>query len=392
MGTISEQAAILRQQWETDRRWTGIERTYSAEDVIRLRGSVAEEHTLAWLGAVRLWDLLHGPDVTRAVRGSQAMRMAAAEPRAAYLSGGRVARDGNLAGQTCPPGNPMPAMVRQVNRAMLRADSVACWERGDDVPAPRWPVPVVADAEAGSSGVLNAFDLVTAMIEAGAAGIHFEDRVPMEKADGQSGGAVLIPTARHVQTLNAARLAADVLDVPAIVIARTAATAGTVLASDADERDDELLTGEQTAEGFYRVRPDLYGCVTRGLAFAPYADLLWLEVSAPDLAEARAFAQIIHSRYPGKMLAYSCPSRDGADTAQFQEELAAMGYRFQLIAPAGSRTPAARQLEADIRYFDRVTQAITPERDIAALAVALESAHFVGDDQIDHHGRLVPAD
>jgi isocitrate/methylisocitrate lyase len=445
MGTISEQAAILRRRWEIDPRWAGIERTYSAEDVIRLRGSVVEEHTLARLGATRLWDLLRSQDAIRAlgaISGSQAVQMVEAGLQAIYLSGWQVAADGNLAAHTYPdqsmyPANPAPTMVRRINKALLRAGQIAWSEQGEEVPAQKWLAPVVADAEAGSGGALNVFELMTAMIEAGAAGVHFEDGLSSEKEKkgGHLSGKVLIPTGQHIKTLNAARLAADVLDVPAIVIARTAATAATLLTSDVDERDHEFLTGERTAEGFYRVRPGLYACMTRGLAFAPYADLLWMETSTPDLAEARAFAQIIHSQYPDKMLAYSwspsCnwrPRLDDADIAKFQKELAAMGYRFQLITPAGFRTlnqsvfesaygdarqgmsayvprqdakfageplgssAAGHRREAGTRYFDLVTQALAPEAETVALAASLEAAHFVGHDQVDHHGRLVPAD
>ncbi|HEX6452968.1 MAG TPA: isocitrate lyase [Trebonia sp.] len=443
MGTISEQAAILRRRWETDPRWAGIERTYFAEDVLRLRGSVVEEHTLARLGATRLWDLLHSQDAIcalGAISGSQAVQMVQAGLRAIYLSGWQVGADGNLAARACPdqelyPANPAPAMVRQINKALLDADRIAWSEQGGEAPAQKWLAPVVADAEAGSDGVLNAFELMMAMIEAGAAGVCFEDRLPSEKKGGYLSGKVLTPTGQHITTLNAARLAADVLGVPALVIARTAATAATMLTSDVDERDHEFLTGERTAEGFYGVRPGLYACVTRGLAFAPYADLLWMETSTPDLAEARAFAQIIHSQYPDKMLAYSCsPScnwrahLDDADIAKFEKELAAMGYRFQFTIPAGFRTltppvsgpahgdarqdvpayvprqdaefaggplgysAARHQRAAGTTYFDLVTQALATGAETAALAASLEPAHFVGHDLVDHHGRLVPAD
>ena len=402
MGTISEQAAILRRRWETDPRWAGIERTYSAGDVIRLRGSVAEENTLARLGATRLWDLMHSQETIRALGAtsdSQAVQMVNAGLQAIYLSG-RQAADGSLAAHTDPdqpryPADSAPTTVRRINRALLRAGQVAWSEQGKGVPAQKWLPPVVADAEAGSDGVLNAFELMTDMIEAGAAGVHFEDQLQLSpKKSGHFGGKVIIPTGQYIKTLNAARLAADVLGVPALVIARTAAIDATLLTSDVDERDREFLTGEQTAEGLHRVRPGLYACVTRGLAFAPYADLLWLETATPDLAEARAFAQIIHSQHPDKMLAYSCsPSCDwrahlaAADIAEFQKELATMGYRFQFIPPA-----VRHQYEPGTRYSALVTQALAPEAETAAEAAALEPAHFVGHDQVDHHGRLVPAD
>lgn len=424
MGTIREQAANLRQRWATDPRWAGIERTYSAEDVIRLRGSVVEECAPARLGAARLWDLLNSQDAVRALgaaSGSQAVRMVSAGLQAFYLSARHA------------PADPAPTTVRRINRALLREGPAVSPE---DASAQHWLAPVVSDAEAGCGEVLNAFELMTDMIEAGAAGVHFDDQLSGERKGGQLGGKVLIPTGQHIKALNAARLAADVLDVPALVIARTAAIEATLLTSDADERDHEFLTGEQTAEGLHRVRPGLYACVTRGLAFAPYADLLWLETGTPDLAAARAFAQIIHSQYPDKMLAYSCsPSCDWSehpdvDIEKFQKELAVLGYRFQFVTPAGfdvldqpvsgpasggvrqdvssfiprqeaecsggalgySATAGRRESEAGTGYHDLVTRALTPETLIATPAVPVETAHFVGHDQLDHHGRLVPAD
>ena len=355
MGAVSEHAALLRQEWDTDPRWAGIRRDHTAQDVMRLRGSLVEErrtveerHTVARRGANRLWELLHSEDAVRAlgaITGNQAVQMVKAGLQAVYLSGWQVAADGNLAAQTYPdqslyPVNSVPQMVRRVNNALLRADQIAWSERSADSCAPRqqWLAPIVADAEAGFGGVLNAFELMKSMIEAGAAGVHFEDQLSSEKKCGHLGGKVLIPTGQHIKTLSAARLAADVLDVPSLVIARTHADTASLLTSDVDERDHEFLTGERTAEGFHRVQPGLYACVTRGLAFAPYADLLWLETSSPDLAEARAFGDIIHSQHPDQMLAYNCsPSSsrraylDGVSTAKFQQELAAMGYRFQVI-------------------------------------------------------------
>src|ERR1700754_3313500 len=280
MDTISQQAANLRQQWETDPRWADIVRTYTAEDVIRLRGSITEEHTLARRGANRLWELLHTEDAVRAlgaITGNQAVQQVKAGLQAIYLSGWQVAADGNLAGQTYPdqslyPANSVPQMVRRINNALLRADQIAWSERSADSCAPRkqWLAPIVADAEAGFGGALNAFELMKAMIEAGAAGVHFEDQLSSEKKCGHLGGKVLIPTGQHIKTLTAARLAADVLDVPALLIARTGANAASWLSSDTDERDHEFLTGERAADGAHRVRPGLYACVTRGLAFAPY--------------------------------------------------------------------------------------------------------------------------
>ncbi len=429
METISQQAANLRESWETDQRWTQVRRDYSAQDVIRLRGSVVEEHTLARRGAKRLWELLRTEDAVRAlgaITGNQAVQMVKAGLQAIYLSGWQVAADGNLAGQTYPdqslyPANSVPQMVRRINNAMLRADQIAWSERSADSCAPKqqWLAPIVADAEAGFGGALNAFELMKAMIEAGAAGVHFEDQLSSEKKCGHLGGKVLIPTGQHIKTLTAARLAADVLDVPSLVIARTDAHAASLLTSDVDERDREFVTGDRTAEGFYRVRSGLDACVARGLAFAPYSDLLWMETSTPDLTEARAFADAIHSQYPDQMLAYNCsPSfnwrahLDDATIAKFQKELASMGYRFQFITLAGFHalnesmfelahgyarndmtayvklqeaefaleplgyTATKHQREAGTGYFDLVTQAIAPGAETVALAGSTEQAQF----------------
>jgi isocitrate lyase len=429
METISQQAANLQTQWETDQRWASIERTYSAQDVVRLRGSVVEEHTLARRGAMRLWELLHSEDAVRAlgaITGNQAVQQVKAGLQAIYLSGWQVAADGNLAGQTYPdqslyPANSVPQMVRRINNALLRADQIAWSERTVDSTAPRqqWLAPIVADAEAGFGGALNAFELMKAMIEAGAAGVHFEDQLSSEKKCGHLGGKVLIPTGQHIKTLNAARLAADVCDVPSLVIARTDAHAATLLTSDVDERDRQFVTGDRTAEGFYRVQAGLAPCVARGLAYAPYSDLLWMETSTPDLAEAREFAEAIKAQYPDQLLAYNCsPSfnwrahLDDATIAKFQKELAAMGYRFQFITLAGFHalnesmfslahgyahedmtayvrlqeaefaaeplgyTATRHQREAGTGYFDLVTQAIAPDAETTALAGSTEAAQF----------------
>ena len=303
MSAIGERAALLQHEWETGPRWAGITRDYSAQDVIRLRGSAAGEHGLARSGASRLWGLLRSQDPVRALgaaAGDQAVQAARAGVQAIYLPGWQPG-DGNLAGHADPGQSLAPVVV-------------------------------------GASGAPDAFELMKAMIEAGAAGVRFDDQLPAGDARGRSGQQVLIPTGQHIATLTAARLAADVLDVPSLVIARTGARAASLLTSDTDERDQEFLTGERTAEGFHRVEPGLYACGTRALAFAPYTDLLWLETPAPDLAAARAFACVIHSQYPGKLLAYSCsPSfdrrahLDEASIARFRAELAAMGYRFQFI-------------------------------------------------------------
>jgi len=429
METISQQAANLQSQWETDQRWATIERTYTAQDVIRLRGSVVEEHTLARRGASRLWELLHSEDAVRAlgaITGNQAVQMVKAGLQAIYLSGWQVAADGNLAGQTYPdqslyPANSVPAMVRRINNALLRADQIAWSERAADSTAPRqqWLAPIVADAEAGFGGPLNAFELMKAMIDAGAAGVHFEDQLSSEKKCGHLGGKVLIPTGQHVKTLNAARLAADVYGVPSLVIARTDAHSASLLTSDVDERDREFVTGERTAEGFYRVQSGLSPCIARGLAYAPYSDLLWMETSTPDLAEAREFAEAIRAVYPDQLLAYNCsPSfnwrahLDDATIAKFQKELAAMGYRFQFITLAGFHalnesifelahgyahedmsayvrlqqaefgleplgyTATRHQREAGTGYFDLVTQAIAPNAETTALAGSTEASQF----------------
>ena len=429
MDTISQQAANLRQQWETDPRWADIVRTYTAEDVIRLRGSITEEHTLARRGAERLWELLHTEDAVRAlgaITGNQAVQMVKAGLQAIYLSGWQVAADGNLAGHTYPdqslyPVNSVPQMVRRINNALLRADQIAWSERSADSTAPRqnWLAPIVADAEAGFGGVLNAFELMKAMIEAGAAGVHFEDQLSSEKKCGHLGGKVLISTGQHIKTLTAARLAADVCGVPTLVVARTDAHAASLLTTDLDERDRQFITGDRTAEGFYRVTNGMAPCVARGLAYAPYSDLLWMETSKPDLAEAREFAEAIKAQYPDQMLAYNCsPSfnwrakLDDETIAKFQKELAAMGYRFQFITLAGFHalnyamfdlahayahedmtayvrlqdaefaaeplgyTATKHQREAGTGYFDLVTQAVTPNAETLALVGSTESAQF----------------
>ena len=348
MSAIGEQAALLQQEWQTSPRWAGITREYSAGDVIRLRGRVAQEHGHARRGASRLWGLLRSQDAVAALGAvpGNAVQLARAGLQAIYLPGGQTA-DGNPAahadpGQTPYPASPMTQMVRRVNDALLRTDQVgrAGEPGGGIVPAGRRLAPVVADA----GGAPDAFELMTAMIEAGAAGVRFEDQLPAGNERGQLGEKVLIPTGQHIQALTAARFAADVLDVPSLVIARTGARTASLLTSDTDERDHEFLTGERTADGLYRVDPGLYASGTRALAFAPYADLLWMETPAPDLAAARAFACVIHSQYPGKLLAYSCsPSfnwrahLDDASAARFRKELAAMGYRFQVTSPAGFR-------------------------------------------------------
>ena len=350
-GTQSEereqQAQRLAQQWSDDPRWEGITRPYSADDVLRLRGSVTIEQTLARMGAERLWKLLHSESYVAALgalTGNQAMQQVKAGLKAIYLSGWQVAADANLAGQMYPdqslyPANSVPQVVRKINQALQRADQIHHAEGSDDT---YWFAPIVADAEAGFGGPLNCFELMKAMIEAGAAGVHYEDQLASEKKCGHMGGKVLIPTQNAVRNLVAARLAADVMGVPTLVVARTDANGAHLIMSDIDERDHEFLTGERTAEGFYRMRGGLDAAIARGLAYAPYADLIWCETSEPNVEEARRFAESIHAQFPGKLLAYNCsPSfnwkkkLDEATIASFQRELGAMGYKFQFVTLAG---------------------------------------------------------
>jgi isocitrate lyase len=329
-------------------RWEGIERPYTQEDVERLCGSVTVEHTLARLGAERLWRLLNEEPYVAALgamTGGQAVQMVKAGLQAIYLSGWQVAADANLAGQTYPdqslyPSNSAPALVRRLNQALLRADQIEHAEGNGT--GRHWLAPIVADAEAGFGGPLNAFELMRTMIEAGAAGVHFEDQLASEKKCGHLGGKVLVPTSQFIRTLAAARLAADVCGVPTILVARTDALSATLLTSDVDERDHEFISGERTPEGYFRVEGGIESAVARGLAYAPYADLIWCETSTPDLGEAREFAERIRAHFPGKLLAYNCsPSfnwrrhLDDAEIARFQKELGELGYAFQFITLAG---------------------------------------------------------
>ncbi|HLU40699.1 MAG TPA: isocitrate lyase [Planctomycetota bacterium] len=332
--------------WE-ERRFRGIVRDYTRRDVEKLRGSIRIEYTLAARGARRLWDMLHREDFVAAlgaVTGNQAMQMVRAGLKAIYVSGWQVAADANAAGQMYPdqslyPCNSVPLHVRRINQALQRADQIDHMEGRDEVD---WFAPIVADAEAGFGGPLNAFEIMKAMIEAGAAGVHFEDQLASEKKCGHLGGKVLVPTQTFIRTLNAARLAADTMDVPTILIARTDAEAATLITSDVDERDRPFLTGERTAEGFYRVRAGLDAAIARGLAYAPYADMVWCETGEPNLDDARRFAEAIRSVHPDKLLAYNCsPSfnwkakLDSHTIARFQRELGAMGYKFQFVTLAG---------------------------------------------------------
>jgi isocitrate lyase len=421
---IQEAARQLESQWDGDERWNGIERTYAAEDVMRLRGSVVEERTLARLGAERLWQLIGSDRPVRAlgaITGGQAVQMVRAGLDAIYLSGWQVAADANLAGATYPdqslyPVNSVPAVVRRLNNALLRADQID-WAEGRN--GIHWLAPILADAEAGFGGPLNAYELMRSMIDAGAAGVHYEDQLASEKKCGHLGGKVLVPTQHFVRTLNAARLAADVCGVPTVLVARTDALSAALLTSDVDEYDRDFVTGERTAEGFYRVRDGIDAAISRGLAYAPYADLVWFETSTPDLGEAREFAEAIHERFPGKPLAYNCsPSfnwrkhLDDDQIVAFQDTLGEWGYRFLFITLAGfhslnasmfelARGYAEEQMPAYVRlqqrefemeefgytatrhqhevgagYFDLVTQAVAPESETLALKGSTEEAQF----------------
>jgi isocitrate lyase len=346
----------LIEEWTSNPRWRGIHRGYQADEVLRLRPSVRVEHTLARVGAERLWTLLCEREFVPALgalTGGQAVQMVKAGLEAIYLSGWQVAADANLGEQVYPdqslyPANSVPAVIRRINNALLRAEQVEALDGGDR----SYLVPIVADAEAGFGGALNAYELTRAMIEAGAAGIHFEDQLASEKKCGHLGGKVLVPTAAFLRTLQAARLAADVAGVPTVLVARTDALAATLLTSDSDERDRRFLTGERTPEGYHRVEAGLDAPIARALAYAPYADLLWCETSTPDLQQARQFAEAVHAEFPGKPLAYNCsPSfnwrrhLDDQTIAVFQKELAAMGYRFQFITLAGFHALNAAMFE-----------------------------------------------
>jgi isocitrate lyase len=362
---IAEQTRRLDEQWREDERWAGIRRAYSADEVVRLRGSVVPEQTLARIGAERLWRLLTSGDYVAALgalTGGQAVQMIRAGLQAIYLSGWQVAADANLAGATYPdqslyPANSVPALVRRLNAALQRADQIDWSEGRSDID---WLAPIVADAEAGFGGALNAFELMRSMIEAGAAGVHFEDQLAAEKKCGHLGGKVLVPTSQFVRTLSAARLAADVLDVPTVLIARTDALSATLLTSDIDDNDAPFVTGERTSEGFYRVTEGLGSAIARGLAYAPYADLVWFETSTPDLGEAETFAEAIHDAHPRKLLAYNCsPSFNwrkhlsDAEIASFQERLASWGYRFQFITLAGFHSLNAGMFNLARGYRER---------------------------------------
>ncbi|MEX1004443.1 MAG: isocitrate lyase [Acidimicrobiia bacterium] len=389
MQSRHDRIADLEARWQNERRWDGIERRYTATDVVNLQGSFLEGHSLAEAMASKLWEMIETSDYVNslgALSGGQAVQMVRAGLRAIYLSGWQVAADANLAGEVYPdqslyPANSAPALVRRINAALRRADQIA-WSEGDD--DTDWFAPILADGEAGFGGALNVFELTKSFIEAGAAGVHFEDQLAAEKKCGHMGGKVLVPTSQHIRTLTAARLAADVLDCPTLIFARTDANAANLLTSDTDEIDREFCTGERTAEGFFRVRAGLDQAIARGLAYAPYTDLIWCETAKPDLDEAARFAEAIHARFPGKPLAYNCsPSfnwkahLDDDTIARFQKELGAMGYKFQFITLAGfhalnssmfdlARGYAARGMSAYVelqqREFDDETFGYTATR------------------------------
>ena len=425
MKTILPTAEQIELDWNNNPRWSGIRRHYSAADVVRLRGTVAVEHSLARHGAERLWKSLHEEvfvNALGALTGNQAMQQVKAGLKAIYLSGWQVAADANLAGEMYPdqslyPANSVPQVVKRINNTLLRADQLHHAEGKDGID---WLAPIVADAEAGFGGVLNAFELMKAMIEAGAAGVHFEDQLASVKKCGHMGGKVLVPTREAVDKLTAARLAADVLGVPTLIVARTDADAADLLTSDIDDNDQPFVTGERTVEGFFRVRAGLDQAISRGLAYAPYADLVWCETSKPNLEEARQFAEAIRRQFPGKLLAYNCsPSfnwkknLDDSTIAKFQRELGAMGYKFQFITLAGFHslnygmfdlahgyarrqmsafvelqekefaaaergfTAVKHQREVGTGYFDAVTQAIQQgQSSTTALKGSTEEAQF----------------
>jgi isocitrate lyase len=362
-GRIDEEAEALRARWANDERWRGVRRPYEAEEVVRLRGRIRDDHRVATDAATRLWGLVTSEDYVAALgcmTGGQAVECARAGLSAIYLSGWQVAADANAAQRTYPdqslyPVSSVPTVVRRLNNALRRADQIA-WAEEDEAD---FLLPIVADAEAGFGGPLNAFELMTAMIEAGAAGVHFEDQLSSEKKCGHLGGKVLVPTKQFIRILVAARLAADVLDVPTVLIARTDALGATLLTADVDERDGAFIEGTRTEEGFFHVRNGIDAAIARGLAYAPYADMIWCETATPDLDEARAFADGIRGEHPDTLLAYNCsPSfnwrrhLDDADIASFQKELAGLGYRFQFITLAGFHALNAGMFELAKGYAE----------------------------------------
>ena len=435
MSTRELEAQKLQKDWSENPRWRGLKRGYSAADVVRLRGSLQPEHTLARRGAERLWELVNNEPFVNtlgALTGNQALQQAKAGLKAVYLSGWQVAGDANLAGEMYPdqslyPANSVPMVVNRINNTFTRADQIQ-WMEGTnpgDEGYVDYFLPIVADAEAGFGGVLNAFELMKSMINAGAAGVHFEDQLASMKKCGHMGGKVLVPSREAVAKLVAARLASDVAGVPTVLLARTDAEAADLVTSDVDDNDRAFLTGERTVEGFFRTKPGLEQAISRGLAYAPYADMIWCETGKPDLAFAKAFAEAIHKQFPGKLLAYNCsPSfnwkknLDDATIAKFQRELGAMGYKFQFITLAGFHslnysmfnlaygyarnnmsafvelqqaefaaaekgfTAVKHQREVGTGYFDSVTTTIEREASTAALKGSTEDEQFFDDQSV----------
>lgn len=362
---MNERAQKLQQSWENDSRWTGIKRPYTAEEVIKLRGSIDIEQTLARRGSEKLWNLLNTEDFINALgalTGNQAMQQVKAGLKAIYLSGWQVAADANIAGQMYPdqslyPANSVPQVVKRINQTLQRADQISFAEGKNDID---WFAPIVADAEAGFGGSLNVFELMKGMIEAGAAGVHFEDQLSSEKKCGHLGGKVLLPTQTAVRNLVSARLAADVMGTPTILIARTDADAADLITDNIDPVDAPFITGERTPEGFYRTNAGLDQAIARGLAYAPYADLIWCETSEPNLADARRFAEAIHAEFPGKLLAYNCsPSFNwkaklsDEEIANYQVELGKLGYKFQFVTLAGFHSLNHSMFNLALGYKDR---------------------------------------
>ncbi|MEE9211767.1 MAG: isocitrate lyase [Phycisphaeraceae bacterium] len=401
----------MANSWENDQRWRGVKRPYTAGHVYRLRGSVQIERTLARLGAERLWDLMHNEPFVNALgaqTGGQAVQQVQAGLKAIYVSGWQVAGDMNAAAQTYPdqslyPADSVPNLVKRINNALQRADQINHASEHDGN-SPHWFAPIVADAEAGFGGVLNAFELMKAMIEAGAAGVHFEDQLSSAKKCGHMGGKVLVPTQEAIQKLVAARLAADVMGVPTVLIARTDANSAGLITSDVDERDHAFITGERTVEGFFRVEAGLDQAIARSLAYAPYADLIWCETAHPDLDEARRFAEVIHEQYPDKMLAYNCsPSfnwraqLDEPTIARFQRELGAMGYKFQFVTLAGfhALNTAMFELAHGYRQEGMIAYSKLQQREFALEKThgyrAVKHQAFVGAGYFDQVAQVIEA-
>ena len=398
---------LLERDWNSE-RWEGITRDYSTDDVLRLRGSIQIQHTLADIGARKLWDLLREDEFVAALgalTGNQAVQQVRAGLKAIYLSGWQVAADANLAGHMYPdqslyPSNSVPNVVKKINQALQRADQIDHSEGKTDT---YWFAPIVADAEAGFGGPLNAFELMKLMIEAGAAGVHFEDQLASEKKCGHLGGKVLVPVSAFIRVLTAARLAADVMGVPTVLIARTDAHSATLLTSDVDERDHEFITGERTPEGFFRIKNGVDTAIARAVAYAPYADLLWCETSTPDLDDARRFAEGVHKHFPGKMLAYNCsPSfnwekhLDKATIAKFQRELAAMGYKFQFVTLAGFHALNYSMFELARQFRDEGMTAYSrmQQNEFAAEEhgyTATKHQHEVGTGYFDEVAKVISA-